>query len=88
MDVDATVSIEASDQGPSWGRTVALLVFGVGLGFALAHFAPRFRAGAADGPELRDLTRDELYERAQAAGIPGRSGMSKDQLIDALEIGP
>jgi Rho termination factor, N-terminal domain len=33
---------------------------------------------------LEDLTREELYERAQASGIPGRSEMSKQQLIEAL----
>jgi hypothetical protein len=33
---------------------------------------------------LEDLTRDELYERAQQAEIPGRSEMSKQQLVDAL----
>jgi len=30
------------------------------------------------------LTRDELYERAQEAEIPGRSEMSKDELVEAL----
>jgi hypothetical protein len=39
--------------------------------------------GARPG-SLEDLTRDELYERAQQAGIPGRSEMSKQQLVDAL----
>jgi hypothetical protein len=33
---------------------------------------------------LEDLTKEELYERAQQADIPGRSTMSKDQLITAL----
>ena len=37
------------------------------------------------GPRrLEDLTKEELYARAQEAEIPGRSEMSKDQLIDAL----
>ena len=34
--------------------------------------------------ELRDLDRDELYERATKAGVKGRSKMSKKQLIKAL----
>ena len=34
--------------------------------------------------KLEDLTKDELYARAQAAEIPGRSEMSKDQLVAAL----
>jgi DNA end-binding protein Ku len=36
------------------------------------------------GDDLDDLSRDELYERAQDAEIPGRSSMSKKELIDAL----
>jgi DNA end-binding protein Ku len=36
------------------------------------------------GEDLRDLSREELYERAQDAGVPGRSKMSKDELADAL----
>jgi DNA end-binding protein Ku len=34
--------------------------------------------------ELGELSRDELYERAQDAGVPGRSSMSKKELIEAL----
>jgi DNA end-binding protein Ku len=37
-----------------------------------------------DGSELADLSRDELYERAQKAGVPGRSSMSKEELVEAL----
>jgi hypothetical protein len=33
---------------------------------------------------LEDLTKDELYTRAQKADIPGRSEMTKDELIKAL----
>lgn len=35
--------------------------------------------------ELEELTRDELYERAQRQDIAGRSKMSKGDLIDALQ---
>jgi len=31
-----------------------------------------------------DLTKDELYARAREAGVPGRSGMTKAQLLRAL----
>ncbi|MGN9911514.1 hemerythrin domain-containing protein [Phytohabitans sp. LJ34] len=31
-----------------------------------------------------DLTRDELYERAKAADVPGRSSMTKQELADAV----
>ena len=40
------------------------------------------RGGKASNYE--DMTREELYERAKKVDIPGRSGMTKDQLIDAL----
>jgi len=39
--------------------------------------------GGGDG--LAALSRDELYERAQKEDVPGRSSMSKDELVDALE---
>jgi hypothetical protein len=35
--------------------------------------------------QLIDLTVDELYERAKEAGVPGRSDMTKDELIKALQ---
>lgn len=35
-------------------------------------------------PDLEDLTKEELYARAQDADVPGRSEMSKDELISAL----
>jgi hypothetical protein len=34
--------------------------------------------------ELIDLTREELYAKAQDADIEGRSTMSKEELVDAL----
>ena len=40
------------------------------------------RGGSA--PAYDDWTRVALYERAKDVGITGRSGMSKQQLIDAL----
>jgi len=39
------------------------------------------------GDDLADLSREELYERAQQADVPGRSSMSKDELVDALGSG-
>lgn len=42
-----------------------------------------------DEPRLRsleDLTKEKLYARAQEAEIPGRSEMSKEELIDALRV--
>ena len=36
---------------------------------------------------LEKLNKSELYERAQAADVPGRSQMDKDELIEALSDG-
>src|SRR2546421_2874639 len=54
----------------------------------LTDVAQRVSAAASDGRSrprtLEDLTREELYARAQEADISGRSEMSKQQLVDAL----
>lgn len=64
-------------------RTAAVLA-----GVASAGVAPllrkRLSRPAATPGNLEDLTKDELYSRAQAAEIPGRSEMSKEQLVAAL----
>ncbi|MFI8825096.1 Ku protein [Streptomyces sp. NPDC053431] len=39
---------------------------------------------AGDTAGLQDLSKAELYEKASAAGIRGRSGMNRDELIEAL----
>jgi hypothetical protein len=44
--------------------------------------APRERQSPPNS--LEDLTKEELYARAQDADVPGRSEMSKEQLISAL----
>ncbi len=36
------------------------------------------------GVDVKGNTKDELYERAQEADVPGRSDMTKAQLADAL----
>ena len=43
------------------------------------------KPGARKGKDLSLLSRDELYELAQAKKIPGRSSLSKKQLAKALE---
>jgi DNA end-binding protein Ku len=49
------------------------------------------REAAEDGRDGRDelqrLDRQELYRRAQEAGVPGRSKMSKGELVEALRNG-
>lgn len=43
---------------------------------------PSKKGGKASPYE--DWTKDDLYDRAKEIGIEGRSGMTKDELIDAL----
>ncbi len=61
---------------------------------ALQHAVENVRAGrdvrtqpksdnGADG-ELDELSRDELYKRAQKEKVPGRTKMSKKELVEAL----
>jgi hemerythrin superfamily protein len=54
----------------------------VGAGGAAARMAAAERAGRGD---LAEMTRDELYEQAKEADIPGRSQMSKEQLARAVQ---
>jgi hemerythrin superfamily protein len=46
--------------------------------------AKRDRQGQGKDTDLDDLSKSELYERAQAANVGGRSSMTKDQLKEAL----
>ena len=39
---------------------------------------------AAGHDALKDLSKKELYERAKELGLPGRSAMSREDLIAAL----
>ena len=39
---------------------------------------------SAKGPDLSTLSKNELYEKAQALDIPGRSKMAKDDLVQAI----
>jgi hypothetical protein len=50
------------------------------LGFA-AEAAP---AGSTATDDLGDATRDDLYEMAKEADVPGRSNMNKEELTEAL----
>lgn len=46
----------------------------------------RTTAGRRGGtsPRHEDWSKDDLYAKAQDVGVEGRSGMSKDELIQAL----
>ncbi len=40
--------------------------------------------GKVDREALERLSKQELYERAKKADVPGRADMSKDELVEAL----
>ncbi len=47
------------------------------------HRVPGF--GRRGANEYDDMTRDELYERAKALDINGRSDMTKQELVEAVK---
>ncbi|MEO2108137.1 MAG: ChaB family protein [Actinomycetota bacterium] len=49
-----------------------------------ARGGPDTRGETAGGVDVRGHTRDELYERAKALGIDGRSSMTKVELGQAI----
>lgn len=49
--------------------------------------AAKKRTRASGTGTLRSLTKAEVYEKATKAGVKGRSGMTRDQLADALAKG-
>jgi hypothetical protein len=67
-------------------RARNLGILGVaGTAVAAAIAAPLVRRLLRGKSSLAELTKDELYERAQAADVQGRSKMTKDELVGALE---
>ncbi|MBW3533933.1 MAG: Ku protein [Gemmatimonadetes bacterium] len=42
------------------------------------------RRGGPSADDLREMTKAELYERAQKLDVPGRSSMTKEELVDAV----
>jgi hypothetical protein len=59
-------------------------VVGAGRGGGGRRPARRSPARRRSGPPLEELTREQLYERAQKLDVEGRSSMTKDQLVRAL----
>lgn len=55
------------------------------MGDKLAEAKRRYAAGAHPSAEhIAELTREELYERARALDIEGRSSMTKEELAQAI----
>jgi uncharacterized protein YcfJ len=96
---DETIRMDAVTLGAVVGGVVAFIVVGaitavmwvvVGVavggivGYGLQRWGRRLRTYAEAGELRRNESRDELYREAQAAEIPGRSTMSRDELADAV----
>lgn len=63
------------------------IAIGAILATLVALVVKRLPLGGRSGgfqPGLAELTKEELYQRARQADIPGRGHMSKDELIAAL----
>jgi DNA end-binding protein Ku len=67
--VDLMAALEASIERAKGGRAPA----------------PESASGGGTADDLQEMTREELYEEAQRRDIGGRSKMTKDELIDALQ---
>jgi DNA end-binding protein Ku len=76
-------------------RVLLASVVAAALAWAIAYVLEWADRRQTDGPAappppvererpLEELSRRELYQRAQRANIPGRSTMSKEALIEAL----
>jgi hypothetical protein len=63
-------------------------VIGVAIGYVLRgrdELQTLVNHRRATSSENEDLTREQLYERAQAADVPGRSSMNKEELRVAVD---
>ena len=63
---------------------MALLKKRLGAAQSKGRKPPRRASSSDDDDDLSARTKDELYARAQELDIPGRSGMTKPQLIRAI----
>jgi hypothetical protein len=80
---EAYARLEAKRRGNRL-RTAALLAGVASAAGAVPVLRRRVSRTNARPRSLDDMTKDELYARAQEAEIPGRSEMSKEQLVAAL----
>lgn len=63
------------------------LLLGLATGYLLGtrrELITTLKRQRASRTELDSLSRDDLYKRAQAEDLPGRSNMNKEELHDAL----
>jgi DNA end-binding protein Ku len=74
----------ASAAGVPKVRAAVISAFTKGAGHRDRLMNAAGRTSTARPHSLDDLTKEELYQRAQEADIAGRSEMTKDQLVAAL----
>ena len=75
--IDLTAALEASLERASGG--------GENNGRRSAERSEDGASQTSTGDGYQELTRDQLYELAQQRDLPGRSSMSKRELVEALE---
>jgi rubrerythrin len=74
---------EQEDEHVAWARsTWAAMVLTQATNGQVPMEEPR---PAGEGGSLSELTKEELYQRAKEADIPGRSRMGKEELVEAVQ---
>ena len=83
---NATTEVLPVETSRSRHRLWTVVAPAVGVAAAAVAVAGRRigELGDDSAPDRAEKTRDELYELARKAGIPGRSSMTKDELAKAL----
>ena len=76
-------SVKRAQQAATEKRTIANLPVRTRRGLQEQARLGRQRGGQA-GHALESRNRQQLYEVAKRAGIPGRSKMGKSELVDAI----
>lgn len=83
--VERPAATEESDDEDEGGEVIDLVAaLRKSLGKEAVKARPKRSKSSKSSEDLSKLTKDELYERAQRQDIPGRSSMSKAELIKAL----
>ena len=79
------IVVEEQEEAPKVADLMEALRASVEASKKKASGGPVGGKSGGTGDDLAEMSKDELYERAGEADIPGRSKMSKDELIKALK---
>ncbi len=80
--VEHHVEEEENEVFPKMQQTVGGEL--IRMGDEIMQRKAQLMSSANGGSVLLDLTKEELYQKAQEADIPGRSSMTKEELAQAL----